>query len=191
MIKFQTADEIELRPFIEKDAAEIFAAVKANYKHLQPFLHWVTEDYSIESADEFINRTQKAFAEKTSQTFGIFYREKIVGVISFVNFNWGSKRTEIGYWIVQDYEGQGIITKSCKALIKYAYDELKMNRIEIRCATENIKSRAIPERLNFTLEGILRQSQWRHTRFFDIAIYGMLAEECKDSYQLSVINEQK
>ncbi len=191
MIKFQTADEIELRPFIEEDAAEIFAAVKANYKHLQPFLHWVTEDYSIESADEFINRTQKAFAEKTSQTFGIFYREKIVGVISFVNFNWGSKRTEIGYWIVQDYEGQGIITKSCKALIKYAFDELKINRIEIHCATENIKSRAVPERLNFTLEGVLRQSEWRHTRFFDIAIYGMLAEECKDSYQLSVINEQK
>ncbi len=177
MIKFQIADEIELRPFIEENATEIFAAVKANYKHLQPFLHWVTEDYSLESADEFINRTQKAFAENTSQTFGIFYREKVVGAIGFVNFNWGSKRTEIGYWIAQDHEGKGIVTKSCKVLIKYAFDELKMNRIEIRCATENIKSRAIPERLKFTLEGVLRQSQWRHTRFYDMAIYGMLAEE--------------
>ena len=177
MVKFQIADEVELRPFSKENAAEIFAAVKANYKHLQPFLHWATEDYSLESADEFVNRTQKAFAEKTSQTFGIFCREKIVGAIGFVNFNWSSKRTEIGYWIAQNYEGQGIITKSCKALIEYAFDKLKMNRIEIHCATENIKSCAIPERLNFTLEGVLRQSEWRHTRFYDMAIYGMLAEE--------------
>jgi ribosomal-protein-serine acetyltransferase len=177
MVNFQIADEIEFRPFIEENAVEIFAAVKANYAHLKPFLHWVTEDYSLESASEFINRTQKAFAENTSQTFGIFCREKIVGVIGFVNFNWSSKRTEIGYWITQNYEGQGIITKSCKALIKYAFNDLKMNRIEIHCATENIKSRAIPERLNFTLEGVLRQSEWRHARFYDMAIYGMLAEE--------------
>jgi len=184
MIKFQIADEIELRPFIEENAHEIFAAVKANYTHLHPFLHWVTEDYSLESASGFINQTQKAFAENTSQTFGIFCREKIVGVIGFVNFNWSSKSAEIGYWISQKYEGQGIITKSCETLIKYAFDELKMNRIEIRCATENIKSRAIPERLNFALEGVLRQSQWRHTRFYDMAIYGLLAEEWNN--QLSV-----
>ncbi|MFN2394038.1 MAG: GNAT family N-acetyltransferase, partial [Pyrinomonadaceae bacterium] len=71
----------------------------------------------------------------------------------------------------------GIITESCKILINYAFEELGMNRIEIRCATENVKSRAIPERLNFKLDGVLRQFLWRHTRFFDMAIYSMLAEE--------------
>ena len=55
-----------------------------------------------------------------------------------------------------------------------------MNRIEIHCATENVRSRAIPEKLNFKLDGVLRQSEWRHTRFFDMAIYSMLAEEWRE-----------
>ncbi len=177
MLKFQIADEVELRQFSEENAEEIFVAVKGNYKHLQPFLHWVTSDYSLESAKEFVEQSQKSSAEKKSEGYGIFYKNKLVGSIGFVNFNWTSKRTEIGYWIDKDFQGKGIITKSCEALINYAFDDLEMNRIEIHCATENVKSRAVPERLGFILEGILRQSEWRHTRFYDMAIYGMLANE--------------
>ncbi len=179
MFNLKVRGEIELRSIDEKDAAEILEIVKRNYEHLRPFLHWVTIDYSLESAREFIRQTQKAVAENTSQTFGIFYREKIVGVVSFVGFNWQNRRTEIGYWIDKNYEGKGIMTDACRVLINYAFSELKMNRIEIRCATENVRSRQIPERLNFKLDGVLRQSEWRHTRFFDMAIYSLLAKEWK------------
>jgi ribosomal-protein-serine acetyltransferase len=88
---------------------------------------------------------------------------------------------EIGYWISAKFEGNGIITHSCKALIAYAFNELKLNRVEIRCATENGRSRAIPERLGFKLEGVLRESEWRHTRFYDMAIYGLLQNEWKEA----------
>lgn len=177
MFSLKIRDDIELYGIAEKDAEEIFKLVKENYEHLRPFLHWVTPDYSLASAREFVERSQKAFAENISQTFGIFHDGKIVGVIGFVLFNWHSRRTEIGYWIAKSYEGRGIITESCEALINYAFQELKMNRIEIHCATENTRSRRIPEKLNFKLEGILRQSEWRHTRFYDMAIYSLLAEE--------------
>lgn len=76
MIKFQIADEIELRPFIEENAAEIFAAVKANYKHLQPFLHWVTEDYSLESADEFIIELKKRLPKTRARHSAFFTGKK-------------------------------------------------------------------------------------------------------------------
>ena len=171
--------ELELRSFEERDAREIFEAVKANYEHLRPFLHWVTPEYSLDHAKEFIERTQKSLAEKTNQTFGMFFGDKLIGAIGFVIFNWSSRRTEIGYWIDKGFEGQGIITGCCQHLVDYAFDTLEMNRIEIHCATENIRSRAVPERLGFKLEGILRQSEWRHTRFYDMAIYAMLAEERK------------
>jgi ribosomal-protein-serine acetyltransferase len=177
MLGLKIDDEIELRVFQEKDADEIYAAVKANYEHLRPFLHWVTPDYSLETAREFIERNQKAAAEKKNEAFGVYYQNKFAGTVGFVKLEQDSRLAEIGYWISKDFEGKGIITKSCKALINYAFDELKMNRIEIRCATENLKSRAIAERLGFQLEGILRQAVWRHTRFYDMAIYGILAEE--------------
>jgi ribosomal-protein-serine acetyltransferase len=172
MLRLKIDDDIELRSLAEKDAGKIYELVRENYEHLRPFLQWVTEDYSLETARNFVGQTQKALAENSSQTFGIFRYEKIVGIIGFVIFNWQSRRTEIGYWIDKNYEGKG-----CKVLINYAFEELGMNRIEIHCATENVRSRAIPERLNFKLEGILRQSEWRHTRFFDMAIYSMLAQE--------------
>ncbi|CAN5537153.1 GNAT family protein [soil metagenome] len=174
MLKFQISDEIQLRPVSDENAAEIFATVKENFEHLRPFLHWVTSDYSFESVKQFIVESQKASAEKERQNFGIFFNRKFVGAVGFVHFNWNSKNTEIGYWIDKDFEGNGIITKSCQALIKYAFEELKMNRIEIHCAAENVKSRAVPERLDFKQEGMLRQSEWRHTRFYDMAIYGLL-----------------
>lgn len=176
-LKARDGIEIELRLFVEEDAEGIFKIVAENYEHLLPFLHWVTRDYSLESARGFIRQTQRAFAEHTGRTLGIFHNEKIAGAISFVIFNWQSKRTEIGYWIDKGYEGRGIVAESCEALINDAFREFGMNRIEIHCATENVRSRAIPEKLNFKLDGILRQSEWRHTRFFDMAIYSLLREE--------------
>lgn len=177
MPQFQVENEILLRPLIEGDAEEIFEVVSANLEHLHTFLHWATADYTLESAREFIKSAQIDAEENKRQGLGIFLKEKFIGSIGFVKLNWVSKSTEIGYWIAKDFEGRGIVTKSCRDLINYAFEKLEMNRIEIRCATENVRSCAIAEKLNFKLEGILRQSQWRHERFFDMAIYGMLREE--------------
>ena len=183
MSSLKIRNDVELRAFAEQNAEGLYAVVKENYAHLRPFLHWVTPDYSSASALEFIRRTEKADAEKASRTFGIFCGEKIVGVIGFVNFGWESRSTEIGYWIAKNYEGKGIVTDSCKVLVGCAFRELELNRVEIRCATENERSRAIPERLDFKLEGVLRQALWRHTRFFDMAIYSLLAEEYSGNFE--------
>lgn len=177
MVRIKVNDEIELRSYEEKDAEKLFANVKANFEHLRPFLHWVTPDYSLESARDFIIQNQTAAAKGEREGLGVFYREELIGSVGFVKFDWNSKGCEIGYFIAENFEGKGIVTKSCKALIDYAFETLQMNRVEIRCATENVRSRAIPERLGFRLEGILRQSLWRHTRLYDVAVYGILAAE--------------
>jgi ribosomal-protein-serine acetyltransferase len=181
MLHFELDEQTELRSFLESDAEEVYAVVKANIEHLQTFLHWATPDYDLEAAREFIRLAQLSAAEKQNQPLGIFVVGKLVGSVGFVSFNWTSRRTEIGYWIAKDFEGRGLITKSCRKLIDYAFEKLEMNRIEIRCATENTRSRAIPEKLNFKLDGILRQSEWRHTRFYDMAIYSLLKEEWENS----------
>ena len=62
----------------------------------------------------------------------------------------------------------------------HALLDLKLNRVEIRCATENTRSRAIPERLSFTQEGVMRQVQWLHDRYVDHVVYSMLAEQWRE-----------
>lgn len=179
MPEFQLNENVVLRPFVKADAQGIYETVKENIGHLHKFLHWANDEYNLQSAEAFVEQSRIAAQAKTNQSLGIFYDGKIIGSVGFVSYNWTSKRTEIGYWIAKDYEGRGIVTRACTELIKYAFDKLEMNRIEIRCATENARSRRIPEKLNFKLEGIFRQSEWRHTRFYDMAIYGLLEKEWK------------
>jgi ribosomal-protein-serine acetyltransferase len=66
-------------------------------------------------------------------------------------------------------------------LVDYAFNELGLNRLEIRCATENTKSRAIPQRLGFKQEGTIRQAEWLYDHYVDLVVYGILASEWSDS----------
>jgi ribosomal-protein-serine acetyltransferase len=73
------------------------------------------------------------------------------------------------------------MTKSCRAVINYIFNELELNRVEIRAAVLNKKSRAIPERLGFTQEGIIRSAEWLYDHFVDHVVYGMLRDEWSNS----------
>ena len=101
------------------------------------------------------------------------------GVIGFHKIDWNNKSTSIGYWLGEDYVGNGLMTKSVKAFVDYALIDLGLNRVEIRAAVENKKSRAIPERLGFTHEGTIRQSEWLYDHYVDHEVYGMLASDWK------------
>ncbi len=69
------------------------------------------------------------------------------------------------------------MTKALNALIQYGFEELGLNRIQIKVAVENKKSRALPERLGFTQEGIIRQAEWLYDHYVDHVMYGLLADE--------------
>lgn len=64
-----------------------------------------------------------------------------------------------------------------RAVVDYAFGRLGLHRVEIRCAADNHRSRAIPERLGFTQEGVLRESGYLNGRFVDMVVYGVLASE--------------
>ncbi len=83
----------------------------------------------------------------------------------------------MGYWLGAKYEGRGIMTKTCFYLVTYLFEELKLNRIKIRCSEKNVRSRAIPERLGFRLEGKLRGMSHTRDGLTDCLIYGLLADE--------------
>jgi ribosomal-protein-serine acetyltransferase len=174
---FQIDDEITLRAFAEGDAEQVAEAVLRNREHLEIFMHWMTPDYSVESAKDFVGRSIAAVEEKTGLGFGIFRARYLIGSIGFVYFDWVAHKTEMGYWIDKHEEGKGIITNACMHLIQYAFDDLGLNRIEIRCSTENLRSAAIPERLGFRKEGVLRQVELRNGRLHDFSVYGLLADD--------------
>jgi ribosomal-protein-serine acetyltransferase len=180
MVSFRLDDRIVVREFKPGDADAVFETVMRNYDHLKPFMHWITPDYSRQSAVEFIRQALIDREERRSMGFGIFDSGEFIGSIGFVNFDWAAKTTEMGYWISAAHEGRGIVSAACKRLIQFAIDDLEINRIEIRCSTENQRSAAIPERFGFTREGVLRQAFLRDGKLHDFAIYGLLAAEWRN-----------
>ena len=90
-----------------------------------------------------------------------------------------NRKVEIGYWIAAKFQGKGIVTDACRALMEHAFEEWKLNRVEIHCATGNKKSCAIPERLGFQLEGVLQKALFVHGKYLDSNVYGMLARDWK------------
>jgi ribosomal-protein-serine acetyltransferase len=91
--------------------------------------------------------------------------------------HWESRKTEIGYWLAAEAVGKGLATQAARAALDYLFRELKLNRVEILCAVDNERSQAIPKRLGFTQEGVLRQAHWITNRYVDHALYALLAEE--------------
>ncbi len=170
---FRIDDEVELRQFTPDDAHVVFDTVHRNAEHLMEFMHWMTPDYSREMSRDFIKSSIESRIKRESLGYGIFKSGRLVGAIGYASFDWQSNAAEIGYWIDRQEEGKGIVSRSCIRLIEYAFGDLGMNRIQIRCAAENIRSAAIPERFGFKLEGCLRQSQFRNGRLHDFLVFGL------------------
>ena len=85
-----------------------------------------------------------------------------------------NKKTEIGYWLSESFQHKGIITQSGKALINYAFNEMNLNRIQLKAATGNLKSQQVAERLGFTKEGIERDGELHMRGFVDLVVFSLL-----------------
>lgn len=177
MLETQVDGQIKLRLLELHDADALFALVDANRQHLRHWLPWLDANSAASATLHFIEATQKQFADNSGFVAGIWYCGELVGVIGLNRIEWENRIGCPGYWLAEGFQGKGIMTQSCRALVNYAFTELNLNRIDIRCAFENSKSRAIPERLGFRHEGVIRQAEWLYDKFVDHVVYGMLKSE--------------
>jgi len=170
-------DEILLRSPDPADAEELFRLVDRNRVYLGEWLPWPDANRSTEHTRAFIREAGERAEHGLGLVTLIVGRGEICGV---VGFNWidpANRACEIGYWLSQDRQGAGIVTRSVRALIEYAFQERELNRINIPVAVGNLKSRAIPERLGFVQEGVRREAEWLGDHYVDHAIYALLSRD--------------
>jgi ribosomal-protein-serine acetyltransferase len=170
-------DGIELRPLQESDAAELFAIVNRNRDRLGRWLFWVHDTHTAGDVRTFIRQAIIQHAARHGLHCAIRVDGALAGGIGCRVVESRNRSASIGYWLDAAYEGRGIVTRSCRAMLDHAFGDMGMHRVEIRCATHNERSCAIPARLGFTREGILREAEWVHNSYHDLVIWSMLARE--------------
>ena len=179
MLYYEIDEDLELRFISMRYKEELFALVIDNLDYLGEWMAWANEGTKEQDTKEYIERARKNLAQETQLPLLMFLKGEIIGTISLFNIDMINRSSEVGYWLAKEHQGKGIITRSCRELIKYGFEELNLNRIVIRCATENFKSQAIPERLGFKKEGVSRQVEWLHDKFVGLVVYSLIKEEWK------------
>ena len=155
-------------------ATELFRMVDKNRAFLEPWLGWV--DFVKSPEDEF--GVVQSVAKKDTGKYLIFVNGALHGMVGFVQEHKSKQTVEIGYWLDNAVNGRGIMSRAVDKLTELAFDVWGANRVEIQAAVENKKSRAIPERLGFNQDGILRQREIvRPGVIQDVVIYSKLKSE--------------
>lgn len=174
--QLEIADDIHLRPLAEADAAELHALIEANRGQLRRWLSWAAEQ-TFEDTLGFLRRCEEQLARNDGFQAAVVSGRAIAGAIGYVGVNWQHRSTSLGYWLGEEHQGRGTMTAAVRVLVDHAFSVWELNRVEIRVAAENYRSRAIPERLDFRQEGTLRQAELVDGRYLDNVIYSILAAD--------------
>ncbi len=182
MLSFLIDDDIVLKILEPEDANLLFALIESDRSYLRRWLPWVDTNITLEDSKLFILSTIEQHKMNLGFQCGIWFRSIFAGIIGFHRIDWMNKNVEIGYWLGEKFQGQGIMTKACHFLVDCAFSEYHLNRVQIRCAVGNTKSNAIIERLGFNKEGITKQAEFLYDHYVDLFVYGMTADEWKANY---------
>jgi len=171
------SEKISLRLRGEDDAQAFFEIIDRNREEFTKWFPWAETTQSSEDTKKFIVQCREEFETKKAADFGVWYEDRWVGSMGFHTITTEHKWAEIGYWLDGRYVGKGIMTECVKAVVNYGFNDLKLHRIQIKCDSINLKSKSIPERLAFKLEGVIREDRKHGDVFSDGLIYGLLKSE--------------
>lgn len=177
LFQIQIHEHLMLKQLELSEAEALFALTEQNRTYLRQWLPWVDITKSIEDTKNYLYFCKNEYDRSQVINAGIWYGGQLVGCIGYNEVNRFHRFAKIGYWLSAHMQGKGIMTQTCEAMVRYGFQELNMNRLEIRVATENQKSQAIPKRLGFVYEGAIRQAEWLTDHFVDHMVFGILREE--------------
>jgi ribosomal-protein-serine acetyltransferase len=158
-------------------ASVIFDTIERDRKHLQTWLPFVEMTQKISDTEKFIQSIVNQPPGKKDDIYSIWFNEEFAGLIGFKDTDWINKKTELGYWLAENMQGKGIVTLCLRKLIRYTFQKLKLNRIQIKVAVGNTKSAAIPKKLGFVFEGIERAGELNNQKYHNLEIYSLLKKD--------------
>lgn len=175
---FET-ERLKLRLFQETDYEDLYEY--CSDEEVTKYLDFPTYT-NIQQAEERLKYCKEVYKNLDRPImWAIEYKEtkKLIGGIDFVNWNEKNKEAEIGYVLNKKYWNKGIMTEALKELIRFGFEKMELNRIEIRCDERNIASARVMEKNGLTYEGTLRHKKMKKGEPINLKYYSILKDEYK------------
>ena len=155
---------VVLRPYEASDAQALFDAVNESREHLRPWMPWATGGHrTFDDTVAFCAWARAGWVLRENLVIGIFDRAtgRLLGGTGLhpcggEEIDWSIPSLNIGYWLRTGEEGKGYVAEAVGLLTRVAFDDLGVQRLEIRCDTTNARSVRVIERAGFVKEGVLR-----------------------------------
>ncbi|WP_299092338.1 GNAT family N-acetyltransferase [uncultured Metabacillus sp.] len=140
------------------DGPEVYRAIQASINELKPWMPFAQYEQTEQDVELNVREAHINFLKRDDLRLHVFLKEtgEFVASSGLHRINWSIPKFEIDYWIDTRYSGKGYMTEAVQGITDLAFHKLNARRLERRCDSNNVRSRAIPERLGFTLEGILK-----------------------------------
>lgn len=175
MFSRQLTDQISVQLAVPFYAEPLFRLTDQNRSYLRRWLPWLDVTTQVSHTRRFLIDQMDRFAKGQVLCVLIRWEDQLAGVAGFHSIDVVNQIGTIGYWLAEKYTGRGIMTRVVQDLIDIGRTFYSLQRIEIRCASENQRSRAIPRRLGFKHEGTFERAERIYDLWHDHEIYAMVS----------------
>ena len=170
-------EELLLRPFRVDDTSDLHCAVRESLKELKPWMSWATEDYSEQTARDYITIARARWEEHTFYAFAILRANELLGACTLSSIHSIYRFCNLGYWVRTSCRGQGIAGRAAKLAARFAFQRLGLIRVEIVIAVGNQASLRVAEKIGAHEEGILLNRIVVGTSIHDAHMYSLVPSD--------------
>lgn len=175
--KFQSikTERLLLRQFVDNDLDNVFKGLS----HPDVIKYYGVNYQTLEATKE----QMKFFADLEKYEKGIWWavcsldNKTFFGAGGLNGISKENKKAEIGFWLLSDFWGQGIMTEAMPAICNYGFNNLGLHRIEGFVETENKNCKNAMAKLDFQYEGSMKECEIKNGKFISIDIYAKLKTE--------------
>jgi RimJ/RimL family protein N-acetyltransferase len=172
---------IVVRPYQIGDGPAVWNAIDESRSHVHPWLTWPGEHRTPANTEAAVRRWRANWLLREDLPVGLWEKEgerRYLGGSGLHRIRWDVPSFEIGYWLRRSAQGFGYMTEAVRLLCGLAFDTLGAQRVFIRCGSENVRSAAIPLRVGFVREGILRNdSRDADGKLYDTLVFAITPHE--------------
>jgi [ribosomal protein S5]-alanine N-acetyltransferase len=176
-----TSRDLLLRPYREEDTAAFYQLIQENKARLAPaFPGRIRLTHNLEECRRLLLQFKSDWLLGQVYAFGIWEKasKDYIGEISLKNFDRTVPKAEIGYYLALQAEGKGYGSQMLGCLVKFAFEDLNLNKVFLRAAIDNPRSYALAERCGFRREGLMLSDFRDHQHnLVDIYYYGLTRRE--------------